>query len=146
MKTLKQITTDAERKIFGEVLATEVSPRGILGLGAVGLFYLSGCGGLNELDILGAGMQVGARTNPNLTYKERVGADFTGSLLREGGARQYDRELSEEEGRSHQELPEGVYRKNGRLHLAPGYSWLNPGDPNDTRAIPTEEYLMRNKK
>ncbi|MHA1381957.1 MAG: hypothetical protein ACTSRG_26600 [Candidatus Helarchaeota archaeon] len=56
-------------------------------------FVASACGHLNERDIAGAMMQMSARSSKTrLSYDQRVGANLVGSLLRNAGEREYEKE------------------------------------------------------
>src|SRR3989344_7701391 len=81
----------------------------MLGAGMMSLIAVA-CAELNEMDFLGAAMQMGAATNPNLSYKQKVGADMMGSLMRESGGREYYKDSA---GKESSEFVSTKRRSNG---------------------------------
>ncbi|MBU4116893.1 MAG: hypothetical protein KKG94_04030 [Nanoarchaeota archaeon] len=133
-----------------------------------------GCTNLNRYDAAGALIQQNARTNPNLTLKQRMASEIIGGLFGTAGNRQHDRDLM---NKNHENLinttgkkyrpapgyawvnpsnqkdlrvmPEGVIFSNNEYAPAPGYAWVNPGDKNDLRVkkkqIPQTQIITFNK-
>lgn len=62
------------------------------------LFFLaSACANLNPYDFLGAAIQYrAADPKANLTDSQRLGGGIAGSLIRDSGKREYDKELMDE--------------------------------------------------
>jgi len=87
----------------------------ILGVGLMGLTAVA-CAELNEMDFLGAAMQMGAATNPNLSYKQRVGANMVGDLMRESGSREHYRDSARENSGDIITIPK---YKNGDVFFSP---------------------------
>ena len=98
----------------------------MLGAGMMSLIAVA-CAELNEMDFLGAAMQMGAATNPNLSYKQRVGADMVGGLMRESGGREHYENSARENSGNIITIPK---YKNGDMYIVPGgfQKWIRVGE------------------
>jgi len=79
------------------------------------LSFLVGCGSMNAYDLIGTGMQIGARTNSRLTHKQAVGADFTGALIGKMGDREFEKGLRNEDEEIDINIPD--YSIGTRVHV-----------------------------
>lgn len=86
-------------------------------------FLVNACANLNPYDIIGAAIQYrAADPKANLTDSQRLGGGIAGSLVRDSGSREYDKELVEKEKSSNGGLRIIEIVETDKFHV---YYWSN---------------------